>query len=55
MSLSEIGQFVSRPLVGLDEDPSELEKICFEAKEEVGLAIPPEMTEDLCSPIIGIV
>ena len=28
LNLSEIGTIVSRPLVGLDEDPSDLEKMC---------------------------
>ncbi len=39
MTLYEIGNLMSRPFVGADEDPSELERICDEAKcaLEVGL------------------
>ena len=38
MTLYEIGNVMSRPFVDADEDPSELEKICSEAKRafEVG-------------------
>ena len=32
MTLYEIGNVMSRPYVGADEDPSELERICEEAK-----------------------
>ena len=39
LNLSEIGTIVSRPLVGLDEDPSDLEKLCTAVREEVDNAI----------------
>ncbi len=32
MTLYEIGSLMSRPFVGADEDPSDLERICDEAK-----------------------
>ena len=35
LNLSEIGTIVSRPLVGLDEDPSDLEKMCTAVREKV--------------------
>lgn len=35
LSLHEIGQVMSRPLVGMDEELSELEKICIASKQEV--------------------
>ena len=35
LSLSEIAGVVSRPIIGLDEEPSQLEKICFEARLEL--------------------
>lgn len=35
LNLSEIGTIMSRPLVGLDEDPSDLEKMCAAAREDV--------------------
>lgn len=34
LNLSEIGTIMSRPLVGLDEDPSDLEIMCAYAREE---------------------
>ncbi len=39
LNLSEIGTIISRPLVGLDEDPSDLEKMCTAVREEVDSAI----------------
>ena len=33
MSLSEIGAAMSRPLVGIDEEPSELERVCLRVRE----------------------
>ena len=39
LNLSEIGTIVSRPLVGLDEDPSDLEKMCTAVREEVDNAV----------------
>ena len=35
LSLAEIAAVVTRPLVGLDEDASDLEKICYTARAEV--------------------
>ena len=35
LSLSEIGSVLSRPLVGMDEEPSELEKLCSAAHAQV--------------------
>jgi len=35
LSLAEIGQVMSRPLAGFDDEPSELERLCILAKEEV--------------------
>jgi hypothetical protein len=37
LSLNEIANVVTRPLIGLDEEPSELEKICFAALDQVEL------------------
>ena len=39
LNLSEIGTIVSRPLVGLDEDPSDLEKMCTAVRELVNNAV----------------
>lgn len=39
LNLSEIGTIVSRPLVGLDEDPSDLEKMCMAVREEVDSSV----------------
>lgn len=39
LNLSEIGTIVSRPLVGLDEDPSDLEKMCTAVRQEVNSAV----------------
>ena len=33
LSLSEIGAVMSRPLVGIEEEPSELERICLRVRE----------------------
>ena len=35
LSLHEIAEIMTRPLVGMDEEKSDLEKICLETKEEV--------------------
>lgn len=35
LSLSEIGTVMSRPLVGFEEDPSELERLCLRVREAV--------------------
>lgn len=39
LNLSEIGTIASRPLVGLDEDPSDLEKMCTTVRELVDAAV----------------
>ena len=39
LNLSEIGTIVSRPLVGLDEEPSDLEKMCTAVREKVDSAV----------------
>ena len=39
LNLSEIGTAISRPLVGLDEDPSDLEKMCTAVREVVNSAV----------------
>lgn len=39
LNLSEIGTIVSRPLVGLDEEPSDLEKMCTAVLEKVNSAV----------------
>lgn len=46
LNLSEIGTIISRPLVGLDEDPSDLEKMCTAVREEVDSAILVSDDED---------
>jgi len=33
MSLTEIGAVMSRPLVGIEEEPSELERVCLRVRE----------------------
>ena len=45
LCLAEIGMLVSSPLVGLQEEPSELEKLCLAAQEEVhtDLAVSTEL------------
>jgi len=35
LTMAEIGQVMSRPLAGFDDEPSELERLCILAKEEV--------------------
>lgn len=35
LSLSEIAGVITRPIIGIDEEPSELEKICFEIRREM--------------------
>jgi len=39
LCLAEIGMFVSRPLVGMQEEPSELERLCLSAREDVQRAL----------------
>lgn len=36
LTLAEIAGVVTRPLIGMEEEPSELERICFNARAEVG-------------------
>ncbi|KAK9828648.1 hypothetical protein WJX72_001297 [[Myrmecia] bisecta] len=48
LTLAEIGTVVSRPLVGLDEEPSELEKICHVARQEVEAWAAEEALRGLC-------
>lgn len=35
LSLSEIAGIVTRPLIGIEDEPSELEKLCFEVRREM--------------------
>lgn len=35
LTLAEIAGVVTRPLIGMEEEPSELERICFNARAEV--------------------
>ena len=35
LSLSEIAGVITRPIIGIDEEPSELEKMCFEIRREM--------------------
>jgi hypothetical protein len=35
LSLSDIAAVVTRPLIGLDDDPSELEKLCSSVRDEI--------------------
>ena len=46
LNLSEIGTIISRPLVGLDEEPSDLEKLCTAAREAVDNALLVSDNED---------
>ncbi|KAK2077436.1 hypothetical protein QBZ16_004281 [Prototheca wickerhamii] len=39
MSLAEIAGVVTRPIIGIDEEASELEKICYAARREVEAAL----------------
>lgn len=41
LTLAEIAGVATRPLIGMDEEPSELERICFNARAEV-----EELTDD---------
>ena len=38
LSLSEIASIVTRPLIGLDDDPSELETLCATVRDEIDAA-----------------
>ena len=44
LSLAEIATVVTRPLIGMDEEPSELERLCFAARTEVD-AFADELTD----------
>lgn len=47
LNLSEIGTIMSRPLVGLDEDPSDLENMCAYAREDLhNVIVESEEEED---------
>ena len=46
LNLSQIGTIVSRPLVGLDEDPSDLENICTAVRKQVDEAVMHDETCD---------
>lgn len=35
LTLAEIAGVATRPLIGMEEEPSELERICFNARAEV--------------------
>ena len=35
LTLAEIAGVVTRPLIGMEEEPSELERVCFNARAEV--------------------
>lgn len=46
MSLAEIANVVSRPLIGMDEEASELEKLCYVARSVVDTAAEAESDSD---------
>ena len=46
LNLSEIGTIVSRPLVGLDEDPSDLENMCMAVRKLVNHAAMDDAASD---------
>ena len=48
LTLAEIGAVVSRPLVGLDEESSELERLCLAARAAVADAAAREAAAGLC-------
>ena len=50
LCLAEIGAVVSRPLVGMDEEPSELEKLCWAAR---GAALAKEAGREGCASTDG--
>ena len=43
LTLAEVGAALSRPLVGMDEEPSELERLCWEAR---GVALKAQREEE---------
>mmetsp|Transcript_30434 Transcript_30434/g.36939 ORF Transcript_30434/g.36939 Transcript_30434/m.36939 type:complete len:857 (+) Transcript_30434:486-3056(+) len=47
LSMAEIGNIISRPLVGVDEDPSELELLVSAAVEEIKAMEPVAEIEDM--------
>lgn len=48
LTLSEIAGVVTRPLIGMEEEPSELERICFNARAEVEEVSDSELEEADC-------
>ncbi len=49
-SLAEIGGVMSRPLVGMEEEPSPLERLCMEARAAVDAAARPDRVAPLDDP-----
>ena len=47
LNLSEIGTIMSRPLVGLDEDPSDLENMCAAARDDIDAVLEYEDEENI--------
>ncbi|KAK9856809.1 hypothetical protein WJX84_006171, partial [Apatococcus fuscideae] len=43
LTLSEIATVISRPLVGMEEEPSELEKLCAQTRQEVDELTPEDI------------
>mmetsp|Transcript_15386 Transcript_15386/g.46445 ORF Transcript_15386/g.46445 Transcript_15386/m.46445 type:complete len:1132 (+) Transcript_15386:545-3940(+) len=54
LSLSEIGNAMSRPIVGMEEEPSSLERLCMKARAAVDAATHPERPP-LLDGFIGVV
>lgn len=52
-SLSEIGSAMSRPIVGMEEEPSSLERLCMKARAAVDAAAHPERPSLLDGSFIG--
>lgn len=46
LTLAEIAGVVTRPLIGMEEEPSELERICFNARAEVEELSDEELLQD---------
>jgi hypothetical protein len=49
LSLSDIAGVVTRPLIGLDDDPSELEKLCATIRDEIDAEAAAALESDLDS------
>jgi hypothetical protein len=47
LSLSDIASVVTRPLIGLDDDPSELEKLCAAVRDEIDAEAAVALESDL--------